>query len=381
MLLNIADQLAHRNLSIHAAAEKAGMDEERFRAVAEGAEPNLGELRKIAAMFKVPVSALFQHGKPNSVQMLFRKSAHASGPAPSVALPVTETALSLRLQEIHQLVAQVPTNLVWLKAFQGLNPDPWNADNFATRFRELFQADNRHEPLLDLPDLLANQLRVFVVLVHGKETEGASAIIGRHGFIVLSRRKFTPRMLFTLAHEVGHLVGHHAARGGEEFAFFDREEDIGSFKRPQRIEERFADAFASALLMPKEAMLRLVTAIRKQYSLTGPLGDIEINLVARFFGVSFEVAGRRFEDLGMLPVGGARTLYNKLVEEHSNPERRAVEVGLPARQAINFGLSEELIQVGLKKIKAGELSIEKVAEILDVPLSFLIAKNAEGGGR
>jgi Zn-dependent peptidase ImmA (M78 family) len=374
VLLQIADQLAQRKLSLNTAAKKAGMAEDRLRAVAEGAEPSLHELRQIAAALRVPLSALTRQDQSGPVQMLFRKNINRRPTAESLV----EELLSSHLNSVRQLVTDLPSNLKWLKVFGDLDPLPRNAERFANRFREHFFNNEQLEPFLELPELVARKLGVFVVCVDNQETEGASAVIDRHAYVLLSRRTFKPRMLFTLAHEVGHLVAHGSKNGAGEFALFDKVTAVGSFRRPQRVEEKFADAFASALLMPQETVLQLIAQVRKQYQLSGPLGDIEINFVARFFGVSFEVAGRKCEDLGLLPVGGAYALYEQLIDDHSNPERRASDAGLPGRQPIFFDISPALLRAGVRKILAGEASIGKVAEALHIPVSALVAANAEG---
>ncbi|MGI8568647.1 MAG: ImmA/IrrE family metallo-endopeptidase [Methylocella sp.] len=60
-------------------------------------------------------------------------------------------------------------------------------------------------------------------------------------------------MLFTLAHECGHLVAHHNPT--ESFAVIDETTDEEGPSNPKRTnEERYANAFASALLMPRASV-------------------------------------------------------------------------------------------------------------------------------
>ena len=376
MLAALASHFARRKLTLGGAAKKTGIAEERLRAVTEGAEPSLHELRQIADVLKMPLTALLDQEKssPAQTKMLFRKNARAEENQRSLV----EEILSSRINEVISLASDVPSNLRWLEAFKDLDPVPENAEAFANRFRQYFFQQDQLGPIFELPSLVGNSLGVFLILVDSQEIEGASAIIGHHAFVLLSRRTFKPRMLFTLAHEVGHLVAHHSRDSNTEFAHFDKVKSIGTTRRQQKAEERFADTFASSLLMPTDAVLSLLKEVRRQYALSGPLGDIEINLVSRFFGVSFEVAGRRCEDMGLLPSGGAFALYDQIVQDHGNPEKRASEVGLPEREPLYFDTSPVLLRAGIKKIKTGDASIGKVAEALNIPLSTLVAANSEG---
>jgi Zn-dependent peptidase ImmA (M78 family) len=210
------------------------------------------------------------------------------------------------------------------------------------------------------------------------EAEGASALVEQYAFIFLAPRRFQPRMLFTLAHEIGHLLARHHERD-KGFATYDREGDIGTWISSRRRAEMFADGFATALLLPRDAVARVLRKVRDMYALTGPLGDIEINYLARFFGVSFEVAGRRCEALDLLPKYGARVLYEHLVKSHTNPERRADEVGLPPRAKIQFSVSTHLLTAARQKLREGVVSIGNVAEALHLPLESLFAANIESG--
>jgi Zn-dependent peptidase ImmA (M78 family) len=182
-------------------------------------------------------------------------------------------------------------------------------------------------------------------------------------------------MLFTLAHEIGHFVAQHHTNAAE-FANLDFENEIGSWHAPRKPLEAFADSFASALLLPGPAVALAIKTFREMQKISDPeLGDIEINLIARFFGVSFEVAGRRCEDLGLLRRGAARAIYEKITEEHKSPEKRAAEVGLPPRPELSFGTSKRLLKAAAAKIQTGEISTGRAAEALHVTISDLFAAN------
>jgi Zn-dependent peptidase ImmA (M78 family) len=193
----------------------------------------------------------------------------------------------------------------------------------------------------------------------------------------LGARGFKQRMLFTVAHELGHLVAHHNDQA-TGYAHFDQASEFGSkIDGPKKQEEWFADAFGSALLMPRHGLLLTLKQIREQIGAKGPLGDIEIAWLAHLFHVSFEVAARRCESLGLIPPRGARAFYQQLVKDYKNPENRARALGIPARPELYFETSPALMRIAVEKVQSGSISIGRVAELLNVPVTSIFVANAE----
>lgn len=161
------------------------------------------------------------------------------------------------------------------------------------------------------------------------------------------------------------------------YALLDNEKDFDDFSNTsRRAEEKFADEFACSLVLPRHGVLKALKAIRAQLKAAGPLGDVEILWLARFFGVSFEVAAKRCEQLTLLPARGARALYQKLTDDFGNPEKRAEQLGLPARENFEIDTSPALLHAATQRVRAGSLSVGRAAELLNVPVSALVAANA-----
>jgi Zn-dependent peptidase ImmA (M78 family) len=182
-------------------------------------------------------------------------------------------------------------------------------------------------------------------------------------------------MLFTLAHELAHVLLHHDFR--ENFVTVDDDEHDEPRRGKDR-SEAFADAFASALLVPPKGLGVALKAIRKVTGAAGDsLGDIEILYVSHIFGVSFQVAASRCEAYGILPAGGGAALYKQLQREHGSPEKRAQAAGLPQRPEIRFPpVSRVLLEHAIRRIHQGAVSIGRAAEALNVTVSELTAFNA-----
>src|SRR5262249_5567392 len=106
-------------------------------------------------------------------------------------------------------------------------------------------------------------------------------------------------------------------------------------------------------------------------------GDLEISLLARIYGVSFYVAARRCEDLGLLPRGGAASLEHALRKKFGSAEKRGDMAQLPMRPEIVFqNVTEPLLVSAMEKIRSGDLSIGKASEALGISVIDLLKANA-----
>lgn len=369
-MIDIAPYLASRKLTVEAAATKAGLSRERFEQVTGGAKATLSEVRGIARALKVPVSSLIANPAAEPLRLLFRRTLGQQTFETTPQLDI----LSAQIHDALVVAKELPPDLSWLGAFQDLVPSLANAEAFAKRFRSKFAGLDDLEPFPNISQVLSN-LGVLVLVSRDPTAEGVSAIVDGYAFVFAAARSFMPRMLFTIAHELGHLVAHHSANGGESFAHVD--EEISSFNTPRKNEEKFADGFASALLLPRTGVLRALKAVREQLQIVHtPLGAIEIAWIAHLFHVSFEVAARRFESLDLLEHNGARAFYQRLEDDYGNPEKFAASIDIPSRPETPFEVSPALLRAAARKVSAGELSLGKAADLLNVPISALVVANS-----
>ena len=179
-----------------------------------------------------------------------------------------------------------------------------------------------------------DSLGVVQIIIHGERIEGASSIVGGTPFIFISPR-FSPRMLFTLGHELGHLIVHQDS----DFAAAD--EDAGEQAQAKGSqdprEEKYCQWFASSLLLPPAGVGVALKRFRQRNAIESEsIGDVELLFLAHFYGISFFAAANRCEELDLLPKGGALSLYQRILKDYKNPEERALEVGFPAREKLDF---------------------------------------------
>lgn len=368
-MIDITDYLVSRRLSVEKAAAKSGLSRERFEEVARGSKASLKEVRLIANALNLPVSSLLDRRGLEPVQLLFRQTLAQRSPDISSQADM----VSAQIRDVLPIAEHLDVDLNWLDVFSGLSATVQNAEAFAQLFRRSFAYIDELEPLLELPVIL-NRLGVVLLYSRDPSIEGVSAIVNGHAFIVLAARRFQPRTLFTIAHELGHIVGHHDKRANG-YASVDK--SVGDFNQIDRDEERFADAFAAALLLPRFGVLSALRDVRTELQIAhAPLGALEIAWVAHFFNVSFEVAARRFESLELLPDRGARALYQKIVDDHGNPEKYAASVNVPPRPSLRVETSPAIVQAAVAQIREGRISLGRAADALNVPVSTLVVSNS-----
>lgn len=371
-MIQLSEHVASRKLALEDVASKARLTLDRLAQIMGGADASLSEMRAIAKALRLPLTSLMDRSPSEPVKALFRHTLDQREADVSSQVDV----VSAQVRDALVIARGLPTNTGWLDLFRGMDPKLEAAEEFAQLFRSAFGGLDDKGAFPHLPQV-AMDLGVFVLYSRDPAIEGVSAIVEGYALMVLGARAFLPRLLFTMAHEFGHLVAHHDDRGSG-YAHFDSPDQFeGIPNAPRRAEERFADAFGSAVMLPRHGVLLALKAVREQLGAKGPLGDIEILWLSHLFHVSFEAAARRCEGLGLLPPRGARALYQKLQDDFKSPERRAAQVGIPPRPDIQVEVAPALVAAAARKVKAGEVSLGRAAELLNVPVSALIVANAE----
>ena len=348
---------------------RSGLTLDRLEELAHGADPRLGELRRLTDALQVSLLDLApppsQYARAN---VLFRNvGSHNRNLVDSI---------SRRMAYTLELVPDSePARVSWREHFARIEQTWAGAEECARLFRQVFFADDHSSPLLSLPRIAVEQLHIMVFVVNTSQLDGASAFLSGIPFAFVARR-FPPRMLFTLAHEVGHLIAHHDQ---DEFATLDLLPEQAEECPPGSAAEQFAHAFASCLLLPQQGVALVLRKVREfgQVPTGAAVGDIEISYVARIFGVSFEVAARRCEDLKLLPRGGAISLNRELKVKYGSAEKRGDAIGLPPRPEIVFpAVPEALISAAIDKVRKGEISLGRVSMALGLSIPDLLTANA-----
>ena len=142
---------------------------------------------------------------------------------------------------------------------------------------------------------VARQLGVRVERADlGEDCSGVLVRNGDAAVIGVNYSHHPNRQRFTIAHELGHFVlhkgGKYIDKGMSTLQFRDAESSTGT-----QLEEREANQFAAALLMPADW-------VRREFEKHPfDLGDDEaLNTMCRLFGVSSQAMSFRLVNLGLL---------------------------------------------------------------------------------
>ena len=137
---------------------------------------------------------------------------------------------------------------------------------------------------------------------------GVLAVQGGARHILINKTHHPNRQRFTAAHECGHLVLHHGDKQSDGL-FIDTQMHV--YKRvgvPSSVDytsrestttpaqEREANLFASAILMPAPLLTRAIESIDHD------LDEDDITSLATTFGVSAQAMSIRLQNLGLLSV-------------------------------------------------------------------------------
>jgi Zn-dependent peptidase ImmA (M78 family) len=369
----VATFLKQLPLSPDEIAMKSRLSSERIRAFLEGEDPTLADLRALSRGLKVPLRAFASASASTSeLGMLFRQTT-SSRPDRGVEAAAAFVEAALKLLPPREAPPE------WLSRFRFEQETYEEAARLADEFRQMLLPDRIDDPLTDLPRLVVD-LGVVLGRLETSRFEGASVVADGYPFVFVSPR-FSGRMLFTLAHEIGHLIAHH--RNANRWVTFDLAGQIGNLHRYRSQAEYFVNAFASVLLLPARGVGKFLQQVRKTLGITNPaIGDVEILYLSRFYGVSFEVAARRCEDLQLLPAGGAKSLADHLRDHFGGPEKRAEALRLPKRALVRIPrVSENLLKIAAKKIERGDVSIGWVTDRLNCSINDVYGSRISDEGR
>jgi Zn-dependent peptidase ImmA (M78 family)/transcriptional regulator with XRE-family HTH domain len=267
-------------------AAEIGLDPSAMSNIERGKrQVKTDELAKIATALRVsPLALLDDHSLPARMPVAPRagKANPGAGPAYQHLLALAELHELLddagigttpALDEVPDLAGlnwQQSASLLAEWALQHLGVDAAGEDRFSA-----------------LAAAIEDRLRVDVLVEEHDDDALAGATISDRSFplVFVNADQPTPRALFTLAHELGHLLASH----GEPITLDDTLVGITE-------DERAANLFAAAFLMP-EAEVRNVIHERGR-------GAASLAYLMHHFGVSFESLIYRLQGLKEINAAG-----------------------------------------------------------------------------
>lgn len=201
-------------------------------------------------------------------------------------------------------------------------------------------------PAVQLRELMEERLAIKTfVLAADSPLSGACIFHAEVGGCVLVIAKAIPHMLYTLAHELGHLLAHRDTPTVDE--------DLFGLKTPK---EQFANAFAANLLMPRAAIQEMFAAV---YRSRAEFGALQVIHMARHFGVSFPAMLWRLQNLRLITPQAREQL--EVARPSGGTGRVSRMEDMPRYW---YPLPERYVFLALGAHQREEISIGRLAELL-----------------
>jgi Zn-dependent peptidase ImmA (M78 family)/DNA-binding XRE family transcriptional regulator len=320
-LTNLAERLiAARkaaNITQEAAANHLAMSRPTFIAIEKAARrPRPDELVKLAALYKEPINKLLRDD-PRPAQL--RPHLRATLDACLGNGPGLEQAITLLAAYIDDY--QYLERLVDAKTVHHFPPQVRIAPGPIERFAEHCAQEERarlnlgaHQPIYTLRKILEEAgMHVFFEKLDSK-LAGLYVFAPEFGYCILVNRLHPrERRRWTTAHEYGHFL-------------IDRDRPGVDYTKPMQRKpenERFADAFAAAFLMPEAGVQR------RFYEEVERSGDFKVSdlcHMADYFAVSLPAMTLRLESIGLIPRGSWDHINASRVSVQSLKQEAGIDI-------------------------------------------------------
>lgn len=344
-----------RRMSASSLADAIGVDASALSRIESGERSvKTGELLRICDALDVSATALLE---PDSLPARLPVSARV--PTDLQSEPVVST---LRwVAEMHHLLdsSGIPAEPTGLPDVPKRSSWLAEAEEMAGVVRSALAEEQWGEQRFSgLKTAIEQRLRIPVMVgVGGGSLLGASITDSEFPFIYVNAQTPRPRALFTLAHELGHVL-----QGDGEVLRLE------TTFRSAGPSERFANAFAAELLAPSEAISAAVVSGQPRWG--------EMARLMSQFDVSYETFTYRLHNLGyvnaqgrdaLLTQAGRQALMRQLDQETErkllsrNAEHPAKHPPIP------------LLRRMLDGYRKGVVSVNPVAELLEIDPDDLLA--------
>ena len=333
-LMQVSEQIGFNSYQVLSNIEKG------IRAV------KVSELSKLCKIYSKDSFFFLQEEEPDVKEPLFAWRAKSD---------------TIKAKQIEAKVDQILTNYHLLEQITGLDQDtvfsPWEKSNSYLNFNDVEKkAEELIEslslgtrPYKNLVDTLEEELKIKVIFQNLEGSGSAISTKGDYGYAIIVDSNEAPwRRNYNLAHELFHILAEYY------FPLEEIHQTGAEDKKP--IAEKLADAFASALLIPKNQLDRELDK-RLKGNVTSL---IELIRIAIDFGVSTQALLWRLVKIGKI--------QEERVKEITDSEEFK-SINKEAREGTNLAAEEfsnRFIWLGLKALKDGKISKGKFCNIFDI---------------
>lgn len=328
-----------KNLSLKAAGDLLNMSATAISKYEQGKIAlDSTKLIEFANAYNVKTIDLLKvYDAPKMKFTSFRKKKKLTGQNLKILEELIQNEVAKYLEVIE--MNNISTNYIKFEKYFCKNTE--DAEKAASDFRNHIEISNR-QPISDLINILEN-LGIIIIQVKDLDNrfndfDGLSEIVNNVPIIaILDGIKDGARQRFTIAHELGHLIL-----------------DINNSD-----EEKLCNRFASALLMPKEAVISEFGCTRRN------INFFELKAFKNEFKVSYAAIVYRLKDLNII----SEYLYKNLIIFLSK------YIGKTDPNPIQPEISYQFKKI-VYKLEADEIiSLNKACELLGVTLDEYNSKD------
>ena len=323
-----------KNLSLNDAGKLLNMSATAVSKYEKGEIlPDSKKLIEFANAYKVKAIELLKvYDTPQMKFTSFRKKKRLKGQNLELLKELIQNEVTKYLEVIK--LNNIDNHIIKLKKYSCNSLE--EAEKVANDFRNYIKISNK-QPISDLINVLEN-LGIIIIQINNpnnkfNDFDGLSEIVNDIPIIILQDNiKDGARQRFTIAHELGHL--------------------ILNVNNNELDEEKLCNRFASALLMPKEAVINEFGISRKN------INFFELTAFKNEFKVSYAAIIYRLKDLNII----SEYLYKKL-SIYIN-----TRIGKNDPNPINPEKSYQFKRI-VYKLEADEIiSLNKACELLRVTI-------------
>lgn len=347
--LRLAEARKARGVTQEDAATHLGCSRPTLIAIEKGTrQPKGEEIVVLAKLYGQKVSDLVRPGEP-----LADLQPHLRGVAQQMKLSeVAEGIAALqrfaedyrRLESI--LNVSLPANYPEVVTI-GRGSTVALAEDIADQERRRLGVGD--QPVIHLRSLLEAEVGLRIAYEDlPSKVAGMFAYSSEMGGVILVNRKHPPeRRRATMLHEYGHLITDRFKPGIDYLSYPGR--------KPAN--ERFAEAFSMAFLMPS-------TSVRRRFNqIVNESGDFQIADLCRlshFYYVSVEAMTLRLEGLGLIPKG----VRDHLKESRFEVRRAVQMLNLQQHPVTDERFPDRYVFLAVQAFDQGELSEGELASLL-----------------
>jgi len=307
------------------------------------------ELHKIANALRVDFQELLSSDGPRFGPAPLWRQSRTGAPQNKAEMEALLRLRSLRYHQVLEMTyAAKGEELPWKDDLDVLNANYDQLYSLAEDVRQ--HLDLGEAPAKKLFDTLEERYGVMIFFADLGENGSAMSVRGPYGPAMLLNKQEPPwRRNYSCAHELFHLLTWNAVPRGQI-------ENHDTFEKV----ERAAEAFASALLMPRQSVIAQV----RQHLCNHQLAVSALIEIARWFDVSTTALFWRLVNLGIIP----REARDRLDDPSF---RQAARETMSSCWWTPEDLPKRFVERAVQACAQGLLSRARLASLFDCDLSAL----------